>query len=455
MTSKKHLAEKIPLAGGISLLPGKVVKNSPRTFVPDAIYSLGQDAFCVELKSLAYKVFIFTKLHRLEEIAQLQFLSVLPLNGHAIRGLYPHTFGHNRLIHSFRVAAVSLVMGKTLELSYGEMGKLLVSGLLHDAFTCAGGDSWKDINHQGTLFDEDNDFAKKIFRYFGDGWRTLSTHYDGFDPESAALEIADVVSGKGLLGGIQEIADTASYMLGDLEEIRKSTRRHKNQQDFARILLAAERPWDVWNHVSVCEGKVVVTDSVTLNNFLMLRVLLWADFYQNPRVKYLEMLLQKIVYPHLVDKNLIKIHELPLKNDKYLRGVIGRQMGWADVQIQHLDVLGAFPKLEAFADWDEALVFEEEKYRAGAATLIYDARQFPSIKSKVEKYHVIGENGSSQTSALAFAHAYPTRAEAIEEIARLAMAPDKPVQVAWVENPKISDNYRRAWEAARLRWHKK
>lgn len=411
-------------------------------------YSLGRDAFTVET-GLAHNVLIHAKLWRLSEISQLQSLSVLPLNGHGIRGLYPHTFGHNRLVHSFRVAAIAALAGKNCGLDENARAKLLVAGLLHDAFTCAGGDSWKDINCQGTLFDEDNDFAAKIFRYFGEGWKTLCDYY-GWNPETMAGEIADIVAGKGLLGGLQEIADTASYMLGDLEEIRRSTRRHKNPQDFGRILQAAHRPWNIWNCLYISGEKAVVLDPVTLNNFLMLRVWLWADFYQNPRVKFLEMLLRNIVYPHLVDKQLIKLHELPLKNDKYLRGVIGRYMGWVDVQIKHLDVLGAFPKLKAFADWGEALAFEEEKYNAGVATLMYDVRLLQPTKDKTDKYFTVGKYGEETT----FADAYSDHASVIKEIVRQNTSPEKPVQVAWVENPKISDNYRRAWETARARWKK-
>lgn len=448
MARQKTAPAKIPLAGGVSLLPGKVVKNSPRKFNLGVAYSLGQDAFCLEA-GLAQDVFIFAKLARLEQISQLQFLSVLPLNGHGIRGLYPHTFGHNRLAHSLRVAALAVVAGKNRGLDENAKEKLLVAGLLHDAFTCAGGDSWKDINCQGSLFDEDNDFAAKIFRYFGAGWKTLCARY-GWNPETMAAEIADIVAGKGLLGGFQEIADTASYMLGDLEEIRRTTRRHKNPQDFARILLAAESSWDIWNCLYLSGDKVVVADPVALNDFLKLRILLWVDFYQNPAIKYLELLAQRIVYPYMVDKKLIKISELPTKTNWHLFGTICRHMGWADVQIQHLDVLGAFPKLKSFADWDEALVFEEEKYNAGAVTLIYDTRLFPPIKSKVDKYSVMSKDGQAQT----FADAYPEHANAIEKIARQATAPEKPVYVAWVENPKISDNYRRAWESARARWKK-
>ena len=402
---------------------------------------------------LVNDVIFYAKLCRLENIHQLQFLSTLRLNGQAIRGLYPHTFGHNRLSHSILVAALASSMAKRCGLEESDINKLIVAGLLHDAFTCAGGDSWKDINQQGTLFDEDNDFANKIFRYFGDGWKTLCARY-GWNPEQMAKEVAEIVAGHGLLGGIQEIADTASYMLGDLEQIEQATRRRRNSRDFAQVLSASRHGWHIWNCVTVVDGKIAVTDPIALNNFLMLRILLWASLYNHPRHKFLECLMQRIVYPYLVDKRAIKISELPIRDDKWLDRVIGRQMGWSVEQTRCLDLLGGFPKLKAFADMDEALAFEEEKFRSCAATLIYDVREFQLTKSKVEKYHVIGENGSSQTFALPFAHAYPTRAEAIEEIARLAMAPDKPVQVAWVEKPMMFDNYRRAWLSARARWHK-
>ena len=182
----------------------------------------------------------------------------------------------------------------------------------------------------------------------------------------------------------------------------------------------------------------------------MLRILLWVDLYQSPRHKFLEQLMLKIVFPYLVDKKAIKISELPIKDDCWLHGAISRHMGLSDVQVRHLDLLGGFPKLKTFANMNEALAWEEEKYRAGVATFVYDARQFQPTKTKVDKYCVVGKAGRPQT----FAEAYPTHAEAIKQVARLATAPEKPIQVAWVEKPNISDNYRRAWESARARWRK-
>ncbi len=440
---------KIALGGGIYLLPGRVIKNSPRNFVPGAAYALGSDAFYVERPGLASDVVGLTGLRRLENIWQLQFLSTLRLNGRGIRGLYSHTFGHNRLVHSARVSAFSLVMGKAYGLGDREIEKLVVSGLLHDAFTCAGGDSWKDVNHQGTLFDEDNDFAQKIFRYFGNGWKILCARY-GWEPEKMALAVAEIVAGQGLLGGFQEIADTASYMLGDLEEIRRAVDRHKSSPDFARILRAAKRPWDVWNYLTVCEGKVVVTEPTRLNNFLSLRLLLWVDFYQNPQHKFLEWLMLNVVYPHMINRKLIKLNELPVKDDRWFHGVISRHMGWADGRIRNLDLLGSFPKLETFSNMGKALAFEEEKYQAGAVTLVYDVGQFQPTKTKIDKYYVFGKDGAPQT----FADAYPVCSEAMRQMAQQAMAPAKPVQVAWVERPNISDNYRLAWKSARARWQK-
>ncbi len=450
METKKTLAEKIALGGGIVLLPGRVVRNSPRNFVQGAAYSLGANSFYVERKGLASDVVNFLKLRRLENIGQLEFLSTLRLNGHGIRGLYPHTFGHNRLVHSVRVSAFSLVMAKAYGLSDTEIDKLVVSGLSHDVFTCAGGDSWKDVNQQGTLFDEDNEFARKIFLYFGENWKILCGRY-GWDPEKMSSAIADIVSGQGLLGGFQEIADTASYMLGDVEEIRRAVDRHKSSPDFGRILQAAKRPWDIWNHLSVCGGRVVVNDPVRLNNFLALRLLLWVDLYQNPQHKFLELLMLNVVYPHMINRKLIKINELPTKDDRWLHGVISRHMGWAEGQIRNLDLLGSYPKLETFSSIDKALVFEEEKYQAGAVTLIYDVRKFQPTKTKIDKYYIVGKDGHPQT----FANAYPVCSEVIKQMAQQSVATKKPVQMAWVERPNISDNFRLAWKSARARWQER
>lgn len=317
-------------------------------------------------------------------------------------------------------------------------------------FTCAGGDSWKDINHQKTLFDEDNDFAGKIFRYSGDGWWLLCKKH-GLDPKNTAQTIQEIVNGQGLRGEIHEIADTASYMLGDVEEIRRVCERYADTPpEFVEILHAAGYPWDIWNCVAEKNGHVVVTNPVTLNNFLVLRILLWTKFYQNPRIKVLEMLMREIVYPYLVDKKLINISDLPTKGDTWLYSTIERHMGWQENQTRDLCLLGSFPKMKAFATWDRALAFEEYQYNSRAFTLVFSVEDFPKTNSKTDKYRVMCPDGRVET----FRAAFYDQAKVIDEMAFKSMSPARPVHVVYVQYPHISPNLKQAWQNARARWKK-
>ncbi|MEK7131489.1 MAG: hypothetical protein AAB797_02015 [Patescibacteria group bacterium] len=412
-------------------------------------YTLGENTFCVD-EGLVADALIPLKLRRMGDIRQLQLLSTVSVDGRAKLVSGPHIFPHHRLSHSLRAGVLHGIIGEACGLNQGELAIGILADCMHDNFICAGGDSWKDINHQGTLFDEDNNFAGKIWRYCGDGWRWLCNKY-GFDPKSTAQTMQEIISGHGLHGEIHEIADTASYMLGDIEEIKRACRRHGYTQDFTEILNVAKHPWDIWNSLVVKDGHIVITDLIALNNFLNLRVLLWANLYNNPARKVLEMLMMKIVYPYMVDRKLIQINDLPTKDDTWLFSTIERQMGWEKYRTKDLNLLGSFPKLKAFATWDQALAFEEEKYNSSAFTLVFSVKDFQKTNHKTDKYWVFGSDGRAGT----FKAVCSKHAAVVEEISQNSMSPALPVQVAYAQYPLISGNLRKAWREARAKWKKR
>ena len=356
---------------------------------------------------------------------------------------------HKRLIHNLRAGALHGLMAKQSGLSEKEIAVGVLAECMHDNFTCAGGDSWKGIDHQGKIFDEDADFAKKILRYYGLGWLTLCWQY-GFDPEKTAQEMQDIVDGHGLRGQIHEIADTASYMLGDLAEIKKAHARVGGLK-FQAIILFSENEdnkWDIWNHLKVEAGQLVAIDRWVLESFLRLRVMLWKNLYQNPAAKFLELLGREVVYPYLLSRKRINLAELPKQTDTWLHNLVEQEMGLASGAWTRLDLLGGFPKLKSFPTWGEAMEFEDHLYSLSAFTLVFSVRDFQETKSKTGKYLLNGVDGEVVT----FKEACPTSATWVDEVARWSTSSSEPINVCWVENPVIPDNLRRAWEEARARW---
>ena len=257
MSVKNSPSQGVALGGGLVLLTNKTAARNRKwtrsqawsegNFELYRAYALGDRTFCVGPTGLVVDALNPVKLMRMEDIRQLQLLTSVCVDGRAKRAMAFHTFPHNRLIHNLRAGALHGIIGKACGLNQDELNVGVLADSMHDVFTCAGGDSWKDINHQKTLFDEDNDFAGKIFRYSGDGWRWLCKKH-GLDPERAAQTVQEIVNGQGLRGEIHEIADTASYMLGDVEEIERACSRQKDiPQNFVEILRAARHSWDIWN----------------------------------------------------------------------------------------------------------------------------------------------------------------------------------------------------------------
>lgn len=444
MSIQSSASQGQDLGGGIRLLPKTSGFPIEQEFFLQQIYSLGSDAFYIE-PGLVTDALNWLGINRLQDVRQLQFISMVSVGDVSANSVDSHVFPHSRLIHSLRAAALHAFIGQALGLDQKQILIGILAEVMHDMFTCAGGDSWKDMNHQRTLFDEDHDIARNIFNIHRNSWRKLCAKY-GFVPEITARAVEDVIHGVGLSGEIHEIADTASYLLGDLQEICRISDTYISE-DFKEILDAAKRPWDVWNLVVKKDGHIAIKDDIALSNFLFLRALLWKNLYQNPKRKVLEMLLNKIVYPYLVRRQFINTKLLPTKTDSWLMGLIKRKMGWGRKEID-LNLLGSFPQLATFASWAEALAFERKKVCSGFFTLVFSVGDFQETKSKTDKYWVVDSSGRVGL----FQDIFPEHAAAINLIVYETMSPALPVQVVYVENPQMSGNFRRAWQGARSIW---
>jgi len=451
MSTEKPSGEERRLGGGLVLLPNDTeLSFSTESFAMYRAYSLANAAFYVG-PGLVADAMKRLNLLRMDDVYQLQVLTVAEVSDKLSSLELPHRFLHKRLVHNLRAGALHGLMAEQSYLSEEEVNIGILAECMHDNFTCAGGDSWKDINHQKKLFDEDDRFAEKIFRYYNSGWQWLSRQY-GFDPEKTAQEMQDIIDGRGLRGQFHEIADTASYMLGDLVEIKKAYARVGGQK-FQEIIRTSLDDWDIWNHIKIQNGQVVVTNHWVLENFLRLRVMLWAHLYQNPASKFLELLAREVVYPYLLSRKAINLAELPVQGDAWLHSLVEKEMGLASGAWARLDLLGAFPRRKACATWIQALDFEDylHSFPPGAFTLVFSTKDFQATKSKTDKYFVDGLDGT----VLSFKEAFPTSAGLIDETARRSTSETERINVCWVKIPVMSGNMRQAWEEARARWRKR
>ena len=448
MSTKKSPGQR--LGGGLALLPSDAKPSSSESFTLYKAFSLAGRAFCVESGLVSHAISPLNLL-RMADVHQLQTLTVVEIGDKLNNLELPHRFLHNRLVHNLRAGALHGLIAKQCGLSEEEIEIGVLAECMHDNFTCAGGDSWKGVNHQGTIFDEDDQFAKKIFRYYSAGWQSLCHQYK-FDPEKTALELQGIIDGRGLRGQIHEIADTASYMLGDLAEIKKAYARVGGQK-FRRIIISSEHEeWDIWNHLKVEDGQLVATNRFVLENFLRLRVMLWENLYQNPAAKFLELLAREIVYPYLLSRKRIDLAELPLRGDTWLYNLIETEMGLPAGTWESLNLLGAFPKRRVFSTWLEAMDFEDYLYSFSRAfTLVFSVKDFQATKSKTDKYLINGLEGKVVT----FKEACPASAGWIDNIAQESTSPPVGINVCWVDNPVIPGNLRQAWEEARARWQER
>ena len=176
----------------------------------------------------------------------------------------------------------------------------------------------------------------------------------------------------------------------------------------------------------------------------------WANLYQNPASKFLELLARDVVYPYLVSRKLINLAELPTQGDIWLYSLVEREMGLTSGTWNRLDLLGQFPMRMTFPTWGQAMDFEDHLYALRHFTVVFSTKDFQETKSKTNQYFVQSFEGN----VVSFKEAHPTAYDSIDDIARKSTFSAEPINVCWVEKPVIQ-NLREAWDEARARWQEK
>ncbi len=440
-------SDKKGLESGIVLLSGESVsQKGVLSFGKSLSFSLGSGLLSDAIRLLCLD-------RSLKGRSQLQLLSWIGIEevGSSIVG--PHTFFHTRLEHSILVAVGHHLMGagkmSEMDLAVGSL-----AGLLHDVWLLPGGDSWKSANQQKatlgqlSMCDEDDGFMQKMLQLNGKEWRKLCKLY-GLNAYNTLRDVQSIVWGNGLRGQIQEIADTASYMLGDLAEISAIASRH-GARDFGNILgFANDNPWDIWHYTYLVGDKIVILKPEVLENFLWLRALLWGEMYNTPATKFLEVLMRKIVYPYLVEEGMADLKSLLKQDDAWLWNIVEETFGWPNDSVFNLDLLGGWPMRKEFNSKKEVLEFEKELRGKGCFTLVADPGDFQTSKSKTGKYNVLDKHGKAVSYSLGF----PEQSAALEEEFKARVNTHR-FQLYFVENPQnITPQFEEAWARAVHRWH--
>ncbi|MBP6859066.1 MAG: hypothetical protein KBC69_00370 [Candidatus Magasanikbacteria bacterium] len=384
-------------------------------------------------------------LKRMAGISQLQFISGALVTDCMRDIAGRHTFLHTRLPHVLRAAVFHLYIAQSCKLDRDSVIVGVWSELMHDMFLCCGGDSWK-ASKQAELFDEDIAFAAKLLRGHLLGWNSLCEKYN-FHPRETAYHVEAIVHGKGFGGAVHEVADTYSYIVGDLEAITQFVRRTGVSEFDAILAFASSCLWNIWTCVQREGDYLVVIDQEKLGNFIKLRALLWHGLYGSPSAKFLETFLRKVAYPYLLQVRAFRKSSLLKQGDRWLLRLIGKKMGFKPSAFERVDAVGSWPRMECFSSFQAAQVFEGQLAERGFLTVLASPDDFQKVGSKLGVYMVMDDAGEV---APFDGVGHPEKVDEIKAL--VASANVKNWYVYWVKSPRWSVALQTAWRLAREKW---
>ena len=258
----------------------------------------------------AYRTF---KIFRLGGIRQLAWLTIAVTKEEA-REVIPQRYEHRRLQHVLDVTAIANLLAYQTQLPEQERNTLILAALTHDTLTPAGGDTTKLLDRE--FFDED----KQYHTLFEDPEiRELLARYN--IPKEL---LNQTVLGKGVLGGLLDIADKTAYVSRDMWQIARratSPLTKLAEEDRAHALTNTyPNICNAWQSVYVRDDRIVFADARALARFLELRALLFRCLYFNIDTRFSEF-----VVGHLILKELINTGRLRKKD----------LLAWTDSQLDH------------------------------------------------------------------------------------------------------------------------
>ncbi len=342
-------------------------------------------------------------LRRLRGIRQLGYLD----DPSRWRGIEVESFfEHSRYVHSLDVFALATLIGTNCRLSASELKVLQVAALTHDVLTPAGGDSIKNID--SAAFDEDARYADALTP-------AACKHLTKWHIDSAGVILT--VQGQGVLGKILDIADKASYLARDLAAFVPKAEYNEHYElsflDLNRRVQTNRLVCGAWDSVRVVRGQVAFSDAERLLDFLMVRVLMFRDFYYNPRARFGEFLASQVLAGGLYRNGKLTRTELLEMDDFALERRLSQEYGVA--YIVNVCCRDAQPAREPFETRAQADLFAQRLVEQGNPfVLVEEPRRH--IKPGADLLVVKGNKVMSLKKAM------PQEAEQLEREARLPYA---------------------------------
>ncbi len=347
----------------------------------------------------------FPRLNRLWRIRQLGYLQDPVVSSQGTKGLGLH-FNHTRFGHTIQVLLAATLIAVNNRLPAASLHALQAAALLHDILTPAGGDTTKAIDPRA--FDEDAHFGRFLKKQ---NWTRLAKTYE-ITPEA----LTDTVEGKGVLGTILDIADKIGYLGQDAEIYRQ--RYYPNNlfgfsegyETVARLLRQNPSICGIWDAVRVQDNMVVVTDPKRLFDFLMLRVLLFKNFYYHPGSRFKEFLIAHVITRYLYETRALTKNQLLAMTDPDLERKIEAVTGQKHV----LNLLNTSEQVyvQTFKNRHDAYQQEARLNQSGVSFTMVE--KLPQIRTETH-YRVPDQCGVPRP----FSDAYPDMTQALEQAATM------------------------------------
>jgi len=364
-------------------------------------------AFAVHDCDIIHDISSALNVFRLERIRQLGFLHDPVMNEVAGNCGIGSLFEHTRYMHSLTVMATASLIGFRSGLSPRDLTHLRVAAVTHDVLTPAGGDSIKFIDPEA--FNEDTHYHE-IFQNNPE-WSEVRDRYK-LDEEL----LATIVRGEGLLGQLLDIADKTSYvahdvdayMMGNDPRIFHYFKSPDSLMEIWNIRNGAGHPLcDLWDHIAIKNGRVVITNGRRLAEFLKLRALMFRHLYYNPKARYREQMLGILIVDPLYRSGIVTRKQLISMSDNELYSLLDRSAGRGDL-FWALSRSDFAPEVESYRDLATAKARAQSLITRNPNLLVM-FEIFPPISNKAVRYFVQDKNGA----ALPFAEAYPEEAKEI------------------------------------------
>ncbi|MBP6883933.1 MAG: hypothetical protein KBC06_01730 [Candidatus Pacebacteria bacterium] len=368
----------------------------------------GINGYFVNLENSAFlddmeETFRLYRLRRIKQLSLLHGVSTIGGTPEFLEG-----FQHTRNTHSFDVMAVSVLLAQNVGLSKEDAKILQIAAFSHDYRTPAGGDTTKSVD--GEAFDEDKHY-NEIFST--EGWVKFKEKYKISKEQEDRLY--QTILGQGILGQLLDLSDKIAYVSQDLNvylnlSVRMEGPNGESSDSFKRIknfFNTNPLAGSIWDVVKVVDGRVVVSDSERLTDFLKMRAILWKYLYENFQGGFSKSIFAKRLIEYLYKRGDLTKEELLKTGDLDLYQKLAEFSGsktFPDL-IWHLKTF-----TKSFSTEEEAKNFAKGFNEDSAQIAIIDRPKMSSIGS-TKKFLVETDNGIKP-----FNEAFPERAKEIEEV---------------------------------------